>query len=175
MTIRPIVITGDPVLHRRAEPVEAFDAALAAGAAPNSCLMRPSSPISGLRARRAARHARAQLRQALTGRALLGADAPQQRVDGRRLDQDGPAWAQQPPRLRLPVLQAVGARGGVYVGGGIVPRLAERFDASPFRERFEAKGRFKKYLQDVPTWVIHSPVSPALQGASQALSLTQWQ
>lgn len=30
MTIRPIVITGEPVLHRRAEPVEAFDDALAA-------------------------------------------------------------------------------------------------------------------------------------------------
>ncbi|WP_270887672.1 peptide deformylase [Pedococcus sp. 5OH_020] len=28
MTIRPIVITGEPVLHRRAEPVDAFDAAL---------------------------------------------------------------------------------------------------------------------------------------------------
>jgi glucokinase len=69
----------------------------------------------------------------------------------------------------------LGARGGIYIGGGIVPRLGDRFDASPFRERFEAKGRFKKYLQDVPTWVIYSPVSPALQGASQALSLTQWQ
>lgn len=68
----------------------------------------------------------------------------------------------------------LGARGGIYIGGGIVPRLGERFVSSPFRERFEAKGRFKKYLQDVPTWVIHSPVSPALQGASQALSLTQW-
>ena len=68
----------------------------------------------------------------------------------------------------------LGARGGIYIGGGIVPRLGERFASSPFRERFEAKGRFKQYLQDVPTWVIHSPVSPALQGASQALSLTQW-
>lgn len=68
----------------------------------------------------------------------------------------------------------LGARGGIYIGGGIVPRLGERFDASPFRSRFEAKGRFKQYLQDIPTWVIHSPVSPALQGASQALSLTQW-
>ena len=68
----------------------------------------------------------------------------------------------------------LGARGGIYIGGGIVPRLGERFISSPFRERFEAKGRFKKYLQDVPTWVIHSPVSPALHGASQALSLTQW-
>jgi len=69
----------------------------------------------------------------------------------------------------------LGARGGIYIGGGIVPRLGERFVASPFRERFEAKGRFKKYLQDEQTWVIQSPVSPALQGASQALSLTQWQ
>jgi len=68
----------------------------------------------------------------------------------------------------------LGARGGIYIGGGIVPRMGERFDASPFRARFEGKGRFKAYLQAIPTWVIHSPVSPALQGASQALSLTQW-
>ena len=68
----------------------------------------------------------------------------------------------------------LGARGGIYIGGGIVPRLGERFAASPFRARFEDKGRFKNYLKDIPTWVIHSPVSPALQGASQALSLTQW-
>lgn len=68
----------------------------------------------------------------------------------------------------------LGARGGIYIGGGIAPRLGERFAASPFRARFEDKGRFKAYLKDIPTWVIHSPVSPALQGASQALSLTQW-
>jgi|SRR5450830_409931 len=68
----------------------------------------------------------------------------------------------------------LGARGGIYIGGGIVPRLGERFETSPFRARFEDKGRFKHYLQDIPTWVIQSPVSPALQGASQALSLTQW-
>ncbi len=68
----------------------------------------------------------------------------------------------------------LGARGGIYIGGGIVPRLGERLDSSPFRARFEAKGRFHNYLQNIPTWVIQSPVSPALQGASQALSLTQF-
>lgn len=68
----------------------------------------------------------------------------------------------------------LGARGGIYIGGGIVPRLGERFAASPFRARFEDKGRFKAYLQAIPTWVIDSPVSPALQGASQGLSLNQW-
>jgi glucokinase len=69
----------------------------------------------------------------------------------------------------------LGARGGIYIGGGIVPRLGKRFDASPFRERFEAKGRFKKYLSNIPTWVIESPISPALHGASQALSLAHWE
>jgi glucokinase len=68
----------------------------------------------------------------------------------------------------------LGARGGIYIGGGIVPRMCKRFDKSTFRERFESKGRFNKYLQGIPTWVIQSRVSPALQGASQALSLLQW-
>lgn len=63
----------------------------------------------------------------------------------------------------------LGARGGVYVGGGIVPRLGEWFDASPFRARFETKGRFQPYLADVPIWVITSPQSPALLGAARAL------
>ena len=62
-----------------------------------------------------------------------------------------------------------GARGGVYVGGGIVPRLGAWFDASPFRERFENKGRFTGLLQGMPVWVITSAQSPALLGAARAL------
>lgn len=66
----------------------------------------------------------------------------------------------------------LGARGGVFIGGGIVPRMnPERFAASGFRARFEAKGRFTSYLTSIPVWVIDSPVSPALEGASQALDL----
>ena len=63
----------------------------------------------------------------------------------------------------------LGARGGVYVGGGIVPRLGSWFDASPFRERFETKGRFQPYLSALPVWVITSAQSPALMGAARAL------
>jgi glucokinase len=63
----------------------------------------------------------------------------------------------------------LGARGGVYVGGGIVPRLGPWFDTSPFRERFETKGRFQSYLAEVPVWVITAPQSPALLGAARAL------
>ncbi|MEO6408420.1 MAG: glucokinase [Burkholderiaceae bacterium] len=61
-----------------------------------------------------------------------------------------------------------GARAGVYVGGGIVPRLGGAFDSAIFRARFEAKGRFGPYLEPIPTWVITAPV-PALRGAARAL------
>jgi len=48
----------------------------------------------------------------------------------------------------------LGATGGVYIGGSIVPRLGEYFEKSKFRERFEEKGRFSNYLTHVPTYVI---------------------
>jgi glucokinase len=48
----------------------------------------------------------------------------------------------------------LGAFGGIYIGGGIVPRLGEYFDRSPFRARFEDKGRFSEYLQGIPTFVV---------------------
>lgn len=63
----------------------------------------------------------------------------------------------------------LGARGGVYVGGGIVPRLGEWFDRSPFRERFERKGRFTELLRAIPVQVITAAQSPALLGAARAL------
>jgi len=47
-----------------------------------------------------------------------------------------------------------GALGGIYIGGGIVPRLGAHFDRSGFRARFEDKGRFSEYLQAIPTYVI---------------------
>lgn len=64
----------------------------------------------------------------------------------------------------------VGAVGGLYVGGGIVPALAEYFSHSPFRQRFETKGRYSTYLADIPSYVIHAPMV-ALVGAAQALDL----
>ena len=66
------------------------------------------------------------------------------------------------------VALVLGARGGVYIGGGIVPRLGERFFQSRFRERFEAKGRFQAYLQAIPTALITDTLA-ALNGAAQAL------
>ena len=67
----------------------------------------------------------------------------------------------------------LGARGGVYIGGGIVPRMGRRFEQSPFRARFEAKGRYSAYLQSIPVWLIDSPMPVALLGAAQALALPE--
>lgn len=62
----------------------------------------------------------------------------------------------------------LGARGGVYIGGGIVPKLGEFFDASPFRHRFEDKGRFHLYVAAIPTYVILADL-PALRGLAALL------
>lgn len=63
----------------------------------------------------------------------------------------------------------LGAQGGVYIGGGIVPRLGERFARSSFRSRFEQKGRFAGYLGQIPTYVITADY-PAFLGVSAILS-----
>ncbi len=66
------------------------------------------------------------------------------------------------------VALTLGARGGVFIGGGIVPRLGERFFESRFRERFEAKGRFSDYLRGTPTSLITDTLA-ALTGTAAAL------
>lgn len=63
----------------------------------------------------------------------------------------------------------LGATGGVYIGGGIVPKLLEFFAPSKFRARFEAKGRYAEYLQPIPAWVIMTE-QPALIGVASAFS-----
>lgn len=67
------------------------------------------------------------------------------------------------------VALTLGARGGVYIGGGLVPRLGDFFFASEFRKRFEHKGRFAPYLQDIPTVVITDTLA-ALCGVSAAVA-----
>lgn len=56
-----------------------------------------------------------------------------------------------------------GARGGVFVAGGICPRFPGFLAASEFRARFEAKGRFREWLAPIPTWLVMRP-DPAMLG-----------
>jgi glucokinase len=66
------------------------------------------------------------------------------------------------------VALTLGATGGMYIGGGIVPRLGPLFHASTFRERFEGKGRLQPYLARIPTWLVTEPY-PALRGVAALL------
>jgi glucokinase len=60
----------------------------------------------------------------------------------------------------------LGARGGIYLAGGIVPEILPLLKRSEFRARFEAKGRFHEYLATIPTFVITAP-EPSLRGLAR--------
>jgi glucokinase len=66
------------------------------------------------------------------------------------------------------VALTLGATGGMYIGGGIVPRLGPLFGASAFRARFEGKGRLQSYLARIPTYLVTEPY-PALRGVAALL------
>ncbi|MCC6778877.1 MAG: glucokinase [Hyphomicrobiales bacterium] len=52
-----------------------------------------------------------------------------------------------------------GARGGVYIAGGIAPRIADFLARSDFRQRFIGKGRFQSYLEAIPSSIIVHPAA----------------
>jgi glucokinase len=61
-----------------------------------------------------------------------------------------------------------GARGGVYLAGGIIGKLGPLFDAALFRDRFVAKGRYRDYLAAIPTYLVTHKL-PALVGLAAVL------
>ncbi len=61
------------------------------------------------------------------------------------------------------------AKGGIYIGGGVVPRLGAYFADSPFRARFENKGRFREFTTQIPTLLI-TALYPALRGVAAILA-----
>jgi glucokinase len=64
----------------------------------------------------------------------------------------------------------LGARGGIYIGGGVIGRLGDYFAQSGFRAAFEAKGRFESYMQRIPTYLIRAE-KPALIGCAMGLGV----
>ncbi|MDB5373022.1 MAG: Glucokinase [Belnapia sp.] len=85
----------------------------------------------------------------ITGRALAGSDP--------RCAEALAMFCAQLGSLAGDLALLYGARGGVYVAGGIAPRFPEYLAASAFRARFEAKGRFAAWLAPVPTWLVLRP------------------
>lgn len=63
----------------------------------------------------------------------------------------------------------VGARGGVYLGGGILPRLAAIIPETPLRARFEAKAPMEDFVRPIPVRLI-TAAFPGLAGAAHWLA-----
>jgi glucokinase len=63
-----------------------------------------------------------------------------------------------------------GARRGVYIAGGIVPRLHDELVRSAFRTRFEAKGRMRAYVEPIPVYVVmhEDPAFVGLKALAEA-------
>ena len=120
------------------------------------------------------RYDRVSIERLVCGPGLLNMHRALAEIDGRKSHVDDPAEITQ-AALKDPhspcgatlarfcaILGAVagdvaltlGARGGIYIAGGIAPRILPFLKASPFRERFERKGRFQPYMQAIPTKVI---------------------
>lgn len=106
-----------------------------------------------------------RLYAAIAGGAALGA-----------AEIDAAAWRGEPTALRTHTLftrwlgrvagnlaLVAGARGGVYLAGGILPRWGGRFDVAAFRRAFEDKAPYTDWLRAIPSYVVMHP-QPGLVG-----------
>lgn len=57
------------------------------------------------------------------------------------------------------------SRGGLFVGGGIAPKILEKLKEKDFIYSFKAKGRMSKVLENIPVKVILNPQTPLLGSA----------
>ena len=60
------------------------------------------------------------------------------------------------------------ATGGVYLGGGIAPKIVSKLREPEFMNAFTAKGRMRTLLQDIPVRVIMNPKTALLGAARHA-------
>jgi len=67
-----------------------------------------------------------------------------------------------------------GARGGVFIAGGIVPHIRDYLPQSRFRSRFEAKGRMSRYVEEIPVYLILRD-DPAFIGMQALAMRCAWQ
>lgn len=108
---------------------------------------------------------------ALSGRPLGATEITQRAIEGdcamssRTLD----CFCSMLGTVAGNVALTLGATGGMYIGGGIVPRFGALFARSPFRARFEDKGRMGAWLARIPTYLITEKY-PAFLGVSAMLS-----
>ena len=64
------------------------------------------------------------------------------------------------------------ATGGLYIGGGIIPQLADFATSSPLRRRFDERGELSGYVEPIPIYLILDPLS-GLKGALQCVLVAE--
>ena len=67
----------------------------------------------------------------------------------------------------------LGAWDGVFLTGGLVPRMLDSLRHSGFRQRFEAKGRFSPNMAQVPSLAVMHPQAGLLGAAAWAADLLE--
>ena len=63
--------------------------------------------------------------------------------------------------------------GGVFIGGGIAPRLGDFCANNEFRQKFENKGNLAKYVKNIPTYLINEPNHGLLGALAYLLQQTK--
>ena len=63
-----------------------------------------------------------------------------------------------------------GARGGLYMGGGLVANIIPALQTGHFREAFESRGERSAYIAKVPVKVIKTAADAGLRGAAIAMA-----
>ncbi len=131
------------------------------------------------------RYGRVSNERLLSGSGLVEIHRALARIDDRAEDASSPeaitasALAGESPAcartvgLFLDMLASVagdmalyfGAAGGVYIAGGIVPRVASLVDAARFRRRFADKGRMAGYAATIASAVVTTPYSGLIGAA----------
>ena len=136
------------------------------------------------------RYGRVSIERLLSGPGLVNLRAALAQIEGARLDpiasedivraaEEGDGLSERALERFCAIYGSVagdialvyGARGGVFLGGGIAPAIARRLQASAFRARFEAKGRFQAYLSAIPTCIIANTHAALLGAASLASAM----
>ena len=67
------------------------------------------------------------------------------------------------------VALTLGAKGGLYITGGIIPRFIDFFAQSEFRSRFDDKARLSGFVTPIPTYVVVAK-QPGLLGSAAVLN-----
>jgi glucokinase len=113
---------------------------------------------------------------------LKGVDDPTPTIVNAALDKERPCeLCIATLRIFVSVLGAeagnlalkVLATGGVYLGGGIPPRIIPALEDKDFMESFTAKGRFSELLAHMPVHVIMNPKIAMIGAAYYGLELLQ--